>query len=244
MELTAVVEVLGRIRYSPLTSPEGGAKLYEFVRRSGVDDVLELGFAHGTSSCYLAAALHEGGNGLVTAIDRTDAIKRDPNIHELLALTGLGNFVRPIFAERSYTWELMKIIEAQSRHGVTQPCFDFCFIDGGHTWNDDGFAFFLVDKLLRPGSWILFDDLHWRYADSPTMKDDASVRSLPEEEKATPQMMKVFSLLVFQHPGYSHHRVKQGWGWAWKKTAQNEEPPAADIIDSLHATPVEGIRRG
>ena len=76
------------------------------------------------------------------------------------------------------------------------------------------------------------------------MKDDASVRSLPEEEKATPQMMKVFSLLVFQHPGYSHHRVKQGWGWAWKKTAQNEEPPAADIIDSLHATPVEGIRRG
>ena len=41
------------------------------------------------------------------------------------------------------------------------PEFDFVFLDAGHTWDVTGFAFFLVDRLLRPGGWLLFDDLNW-----------------------------------------------------------------------------------
>ena len=29
-----------------------------------------------------------------------------------------------------------------------EPRFDFCYIDGVHNWADDGFAFFLIDRLL------------------------------------------------------------------------------------------------
>lgn len=233
MKLEALVEALSELDYPPLTSQDGGRKLYEFVRESGVTDVLELGFAHGTSSMYIAAGLDERGSGRLTTIDRESARAREPSIEGLLAVTGLGKYVQPIFAATSYTWELMTIIEDRSHGGQTEPQFDFCFIDGAHTWADDGLAFFLVDKLLVPGGWILFDDLHWRYADSPTMKEDPDVLAMPEVERATPQVMKVFSLLVYQHPGYEAHRVKEGWGWA-RKAGGSVDPRITDLIDRLH----------
>ena len=57
---------------------------------------------------------------------------------------------------------LMRAIEAGHK-------YDFCFIDGAHTWDTDGFAFCLVDRMLRPGGWIIFDDLNWTHAHSPTL---------------------------------------------------------------------------
>src|SRR6266480_3568439 len=188
MNVDELADTLSALDYAPLTSEDGGRKLYLFVQESRPAEVLELGFAHGTSSVYIAAALHELGAGSLTTIDLESALARKPNIHELLDRTGLDAYVQPIFARSSYNWELMKMIEECTRGGATEPCFDFCFLDGAHTWCDDGFAFFLVDKLLRPGGWILFDDLHWRLADSPTMKDDPEVRALSEEERVTPQV--------------------------------------------------------
>src|SRR5438034_2086969 len=99
MKLDALVEALTGLDYAPLTSEHGGRILYEFVRQSGVADVLELGFAHGTSSAYIAAALDELGAGRLTTIDRESARARKPNIDELLALTGLRGYVEPIFAQ-------------------------------------------------------------------------------------------------------------------------------------------------
>ncbi|HLM37401.1 MAG TPA: hypothetical protein VK287_06410 [Gaiellaceae bacterium] len=52
-------------------------------------------------------------------------------------------------AERSYNWELMHLIERQQEEGAP-GWFDFCFFDGGHTWETDGFALLLVDKLCGP----------------------------------------------------------------------------------------------
>ena len=105
MKPEALAAALGGLDYSPLTSPEGGRMLYEFVLGSGAADILELGFAHGTSSCYIGAALDERGAGVLTTIDRASALERRPNIRELLDLTGLGPYVRPIFAEQSHRIE-------------------------------------------------------------------------------------------------------------------------------------------
>ncbi|MGL5809687.1 MAG: hypothetical protein ACRCYQ_07075, partial [Nocardioides sp.] len=82
----------------------------------------------------------------------------------------------------------------QQRQG--EWVFDFAFIDGAHSWFVDGLAFFLVDKLLKPGAWVLFDDLDWTYATSPTLSQTELVRSMPEDERNTPQIGKVFELLV------------------------------------------------
>jgi len=215
MQFKDVAKILKGI---PYISTLDGKFIYNFVRRSAVQNVLELGFAHGTSTCYLAAALDEIGSGSIITIDNQHAKKREPNIITLLNTTKLNDYVKPIFADTSYTWELMKIIEQQTIQGKCKPIFDFCFIDGAHTWEVDGLAFFLVEKLLKPGGWILFDDLYWTFAKSPTLKNTKWVQNMPKDQKTIPQIEKVFTLLVNQHRNFENIKIFKEWGWAQKKT--------------------------
>jgi predicted O-methyltransferase YrrM len=231
VKVEEVDRTLADLEVPRLTSEAGGRMLYDFVLKSGTEDVLELGFAHGSSTAYLAAALHERGAGLVTTLDRREALRREPNIHAVLGRLGLETFVRPVFAERSYVWELMRLLQPGAANGAPRPSFDFCFVDGAHTWDVDGFAFFLVDKLLRPDRWLLFDDFHWTQASSPAedLADD-----LPEEERTAPQIELVFDLLVREHPEYAHHRVLGNYAWAYKRSADGDGPNA-DAVDRLLA---------
>jgi len=173
-----------------------GRLLYEFALRDGVEDVLELGFAHGTSTAYIAAALDEKRSGCVTTLDKTGVLERVPNVHAVLEHLGLESWVRPIVAADSYNWELMKIIDQQTSDTLTKPCFDFCFMDGAHTWETDGFAFLLVDRLLRPDRWLVFDDIAWSFAASPSLRGSQHVREMAEEQRSAKQVGKVVDLLV------------------------------------------------
>ncbi len=117
----------------------------------------------------------------------------------------------PVFAGSSYTWELMRLLEQDPL-----PRFDFAYIDGGHTWDVSGFGFLLVDRLLAPGGWVLFDDLDWTLGGSPSMRKTDWVKALPEEERTTPQVRKVFEVLVRTHPDYIDVHEHGGWCWARK----------------------------
>lgn len=204
----------------PFISSRRARSLYEFVVENDCRDILELGFAHGKSSCYLGAAVRELGSGSVLTMDLEGARDRSPNIEALLERTGLGAWVRPVFAGRSFTWELMKVIEASTVDGRCRPRFDFCYLDAGHTWDVTGFGFFLVEKLLRPGGWLLFDDLRWTMAGSPNPSVLQRAARVSEEEANTAQVGKVFSLLVEQHPGFGNCRIDEGnWGWAQKRAS-------------------------
>src|SRR5438270_13885352 len=96
----------------------------------------------------------------------------------------------------------MRMLEEALDEEKTAPCLDFCFIDGGHTWETDGFAFFLVDRLLRPGRWIVLDDIEWSFADSPSLRDTERVWAMTEDESTEHQVRKVVDLLVRTTPGY------------------------------------------
>ena len=111
----------------------------------------------------------------------------------------------------------MRFLQAHREGRRDAPTFDFVFIDGAHTWEVDGLAFFLVDRLLEPDGWLLFDDVHWTLSASPTLHDSARVRALSEEERHTPQIMRVFSLLPMRQPGYDSFLVKGNWAWAHKQ---------------------------
>jgi predicted O-methyltransferase YrrM len=223
-----VVQGLAGWEYPALTAPDAGKLLYDFVATSGVEDVLELGFAHGTSTAYMAAALAEKGVGSVTTIDRASALSREPNIHQVLGRLGLASRVQLLCTASSYNWELMRILERQTTGGETSPCFDFCFIDGAHTWETDGFAFLLVDKLLRHDRWVLFDDMHWSLAASPSMKAE-KLHMLSEDELKTPQVEQVFDLLVRAHPEYGEFVVTGSYGWAYKRPIEGEGRHRRDV---------------
>jgi predicted O-methyltransferase YrrM len=192
------------------TDPGRAREIYDFVRREQPRECLELGFAHGVGTVYIASALEANGEGRITSVDRAAAREFDPPAEELVARAGLEHRVELVREESTYNWFLHRRIGERSRDGRCEPYLDFCFIDGAHTWVDDGFAFFLVDKLLRPGGWILFDDLNWRMPESWS--------DVPEHERRMTQMNEVFELLVQQHPAYDRIETDGRWGWAHKSS--------------------------
>jgi predicted O-methyltransferase YrrM len=194
-------------------------RMTEFIYEHKVRDILELGFSRGVSTCYMAAALEESGGGSIVTIDLERARTFTPNIKELLVKCGYSHMVTYYYEPTSYNWRLMKFLEEDAT-----PRFDLCYIDGAHNWFVDGFAFFLVDRLLRLGGWLIFDDLDWTYDTSPALRGTDQVKVMPEDERKTPQVRKVYDLLVKTHSGYGDFRVAHGWGYAHKVSQFSASP--------------------
>lgn len=208
-------EIHDIVRGVPHMSLERANRMRSFIIEHQAKNILELGFRHGVSTCYMAHALEAlGPEGHITTIDLDSARQAEPNIEQLLEAVGQRHRVTIHYEPTSYTWRMMKILEADST-----PRFDLCFLDGAHSWFVDGFAFFLVDKLLKPGGWIIFDDLDWVYADSPSLQKSEGVREMPEDERETPQVRKVYELLVKTHPSYTNFETEQDWAFAQKLTS-------------------------
>lgn len=208
----------------PYVLPQMARELYQFVISTRPHRCLELGFAHGVSSCYIAAALSSNGRGHLDTVDLLEGLNwQHPSIEELLAKAGLESFVSIHREHTQYTWFLLQQIKRQTT-APGQPCeplYDFCFIDGAKNWTIDGCAFFLVDKLLKPGGWILFDDVNWVYRKKALQErevsDGITIRSMSEQELDTPHIAEVFTYLVRQHPGYSNFKLMDDWfAWAQK----------------------------
>lgn len=196
------------------TGPVRGRELYDFVRRERPGECLELGFAHGVSTVYLAAGLEANGAGHLTSVDLNIAREREPSAEQMVERAGLSPRVTLAYEPASYNWYLNRRIREQTRDaGVCEPYLDFCFFDGAHRWVDDGLAFFLVDKLLKPGGWLLFDDLSWKIE-----ADDVH-----ESERSVAGVQEVFDLLVMGHPSYDRLETDGEWGWARKATAPSPQ---------------------
>lgn len=144
---------------------------------------------------------------------------------DLLTKTGLGNYVKLVREKTGYNWFLHNEIKQHSENYQCMPIYDLCIIDGPKNWTIDGMAFFLVDKLLKPGGWIIFDDYAWTYYDNEKkgfeVTDGITHRLLSEEERTIPQIKEVFQLLVMQHPSYSNFRIHGEGDWAWAQKVTN-----------------------
>jgi len=79
------------------------------------------------------------------------------------------------------------------------------FLDGAHTWAHDALAFFLADRLLRPGGHIDFDDFDWSLARSPTLRPSVFPRTaedFTEEQIECRQVESILDLLVRRDARY------------------------------------------
>lgn len=94
----------------------------------------------------------------------------------------------------SYCWSLMKLLREHE-----DPIFDYAYLDGAHTWAVDGFAFLLLDELLRPGGYVDFDDYHWTLGKSPSLnpkKFPLTGRIYTREQVRTKQVALIVEILV------------------------------------------------
>jgi predicted O-methyltransferase YrrM len=208
------------VRGVPVMSIPQGRAIYDHIIETRPENVLELGTAHGVSASYMAAALDENGAGAITTLDRTEA-DYVPVPADVLARSGLERYVSVVRTpDSSYDWFLKKQIEAQSTSdGHCEPLYDLCYLDGAHEWTIDGLAVLLVEKLLRPGGWIVLDDLTWTYASRGLAGADMN---LSEEERQEPHMKAIFDLLISQHPSFTELRIDADLDWAWARKAPGE----------------------
>ncbi len=58
----------------PFIGEKRARYLYDQILWRGYENILELGIAHGTATCYMAAALDELGRGTITAVDLIEAL--------------------------------------------------------------------------------------------------------------------------------------------------------------------------
>ena len=210
--IALVDEQFGNLPYMTTTR---ALSLGALIKREGLSNLLELGTYHGKSTAYMAAILEAMGRGRLVTIDRVDAEAKNPNVHEILSTLKLSHRVEVNFEPRSLTWRLMRMIEEHE-----SPCFDFCYFDAGHSWDVTGYAFFLVDRLLKPGGWVIFDDLDWTYERmiKPGHPIPDFLSRIPEDERRTAQVRKVWDLLVCRSTGYEGNEVVGKWGVARKRT--------------------------
>jgi hypothetical protein len=73
-----------------------------------------------------------------------------------------------------------------------------------------------VTRLLRPGGWLLMDDLHFRPRDHPGW--ETAFSQMSEDELNTGQVGMVYDLLVKTHPQLGRFTLSNAghMGWARK----------------------------
>ena len=94
-------------------SPEQGRLVYDHVRSTRPEAVLELGTAHGVGAAYLAGALADNGHGTLTTVDFAGAAY-DPSPEAVLARAGVAERVTVVREFSSYTWWLKEQVQARS----------------------------------------------------------------------------------------------------------------------------------
>lgn len=217
--MTRFDEVTSRFGDVRFMREDRAAFLRDFIVDHDLRDLLEIGFYQGKSSSYIGAILEDrGGPGHLLTIDRVGSRATRPAIEELLGALGLSHRVTPVRAQRSYTWELARMIRDGKR-----DLFDFCYFDGGHTWDATGFGFVLVDMLLRPGGWIIFDDLEWTIDKMLARREGqgATYDKYSADERQAKNVRIVFETLV-PHLGYQERseEARFQWGIARKPLAR------------------------
>jgi len=101
----------------------------------------------------------------------------------------------------SYCWQLGKVLEE-----YRSPIYDYVYLDGSHTWTFDALAFLLVDRLLKVGGQIEFDDYAWTLSRSRVFRPKRYRRTrydYTKEQITTQQVAMVVDLLVKTDPRYT-----------------------------------------
>lgn len=176
---------------------------HDLMTSIGCQHALELGFYQGTGSCYMAGILEEIGDGHLVGIDIDRPTEFMPHIkaEDQLERCGLRERATLYWEPCCYTTKLLNFLEESPR-----PEFDFIYLDGAHTWSPDGFAFFLADKLLMPGGYLVLDDLRFSWGGTKRLSAQALkfwASRIPSDSWADRQVYKIWELLVKEHPGYT-----------------------------------------
>lgn len=140
------------IRLHSHISKEEGTFLQEIVREVKPKVSLEVGLAYGISSLYICDAAKAIKAFRHLVIDPMQTTQWEGiglhNLKEAGLLDKVKHYQSPSYLT------LPKLLEEKVK-------IDFAFIDGWHTFDFTLIDFFYIDRLLRVGGVVVFDDANW-----------------------------------------------------------------------------------
>lgn len=142
-----------RIPVRDFISPSYAAALYRTVLARRPALVLEVGMACGLSTLSILSALRDAGGGRLISVDPAQSTD----------YAGIG----VLNVRRAGLEAFHELIEEPSFQALPrllarklQP--DFAYIDGWHTFDYVLADFFYIDKMLRKGGCVVFNDCGWQ----------------------------------------------------------------------------------
>ena len=82
---------------------------------------------------------------------------------------------------------------------------DYVFLDGAHTWVVDALTTLLINKPIKVGGYVDFDDYDWTLGESPSL----NLQTFPltrklhtEEQIKTKQVKMIIDLIIRHNPRY------------------------------------------
>ena len=141
------------IQVRDFISPSFAEALYRTVLARRPALVIEVGMAHGLSALSILSALRDAGGGRLISIDPAQSTD----------YAGIGI----LNVRRAGLDAFHELIEASSFQVLPQLLgaktqLDFAYIDGWHTFDYALLDFFYVDKMLRQGGCVAFNDCGWQ----------------------------------------------------------------------------------
>lgn len=177
----------------------------DLILSNNLQNLCELGHYHGKSSAYLASILKERGSGKLTTYDLTSTTVK-PCIQDLLTEFDLQEWVNVVLSAEGYIWDLVEHIKQQPENK-----FDFCYLDGGHTLESTGLGFTLINILLRPGGYIVLDDVKWTINSSPAY---AAYKKRLTEKQLNAHNVEMVCDYIIENSGYQLIERNKQLNWA------------------------------
>ncbi len=146
-----VVHANGRRKplFPPGITEDRGKYLFDLVRARRPALTLELGFAYGTSTLFIAEALRQNGRGHHVVIDPLERTRFDGLGLKHLEEAGLASWVT--FHEEPAELCLPRLV-------ADGTVADFAFDDSGHLFDHVITEFLFLARLLRTGALLVVDD--------------------------------------------------------------------------------------
>lgn len=245
-------DLVGQIADTPIMSPDQGRRIWQHFLATEPETVLDIGTCYGASAAYMAGALRYLGRGRVVTVDtdRFDDVSpaRDMTV-DLLARCGLSDLVEIVrMPHSSYAWWLLEELRRATDGGAADGAYDFVYLDGAKTFVIDASSVVLAERLLRPGGWLLLDDLPWRFADHEhfvpeTVLANGQRYPMSDDETSTPQLQAVFDHVVRGHPNFDELRIDPDGEWAWARKGTSLVVRVVDARGGLDAVPGRALAR-
>ncbi len=133
---------------------EEGEFLRQIVQAANPTVSIEIGLAYGVSAMFICDALQK--------TPATRHIVIDP--YQQTATWGFGAGLANL--KKAGHEDIVEFHAADSQHVLPKLDtsgleVDFAFIDGGHTFDHCLIDFFYIDRMLRVGGIVAFDDSNW-----------------------------------------------------------------------------------